>query len=631
MNSTRWLPYRLLVIRLLIVFLIFTLSRVLFITLNPSTTSKNLINLFLSGIRFDAVAIAYLLAPIILIYLWPTQLFLKKAIQPIINVLYFIAIALSVLLNTIDTAWFQFTGKRTTFSIIKLLAGGDDINNNILHYFLDFWHLIVMMLLLIGFSVFAYKKSSQKFSKNILQNYQPFKLPVRLLFLIIGCGLWIIGARGGLQYKPINMQDAALYVEASSIPAVLNTPFTVMKSLGKSSFPSNTYMSEKEALALFNMHHEYESDSAFTNENVVLIILESFSSEYIGCLNHSIGYTPFLDSLSSQGLLCTRALANSRRSIEGIPSIVTSIPHLMEDAFISSPYNINKVNSIASALKTKGYKNYFFHGGNNGTMGFDGFCKVAGFDSYLGRNEYDGPKTDFDGFWGIFDDKFYSFAVRKLNKTKTPFSCTFFSLSSHDPYEIPTHLKGKFNKGTRPIHESIGYADYSLKQFFEAAKFQPWYENTLFVITADHTGPTNDPFYSNRFGQLQIPILYFRPDNSLKAISTTVTQQTDIVPTILDLLNYSGKYSSIGQSLFSKNQHWNISYSNGIWQLINEQYLVQYNGEKVSALYNIEVDSLLQKNQITFSPSKVNELKPLVESILQQYREGLQNNTLTSP
>jgi phosphoglycerol transferase MdoB-like AlkP superfamily enzyme len=427
------------------------------------------------------------------------------------------------------------------------------------------------------------------------------------------------------------MQDAALYVDASSIPAVLNTPFTVMKSLGGSSFPSKPYMPEKEALAIFKMHHQYETNSVFTNENVVLIILESFSSEYIGCLNHSTGYTPFLDSLSSQGLLCTRAFANSRRSIEGIPSVVTSIPHLMEDAFITSPYNINKVNSIASSLKKNGYTNYFFHGGNNGTMGFDGFSKVAGFDSYFGRNQYDGPKSDFDGYWGIFDDKFYAFAIRKLKQTKVPFSCTIFSLSSHDPYVIPTTLKGKFNKGSRPIHESIGYADYSLQQFFEAAKLQTWYKNTLFIITADHTGPTNDPFYSNRFGQLQIPILYFRPDNSLKATSTKVTQQTDIVPTILDLLNYNGNYSSIGQSLFSKNQHWNISYSNGIWQLINEQYLVQYNGENVSALYNIQVDSLLQKNQVKFNASKANELKPLVESILQQYRDGLQNNKLTSP
>lgn len=545
--------------------------------------------------------------------------------------MYFSAIAISIILNTVDTAWFQYTGKRTTFNIIKLLATGDDINNNIAHYFYDFWYLIVSIFIFLGLSILLFKKSNLRFSKTNHSNFQPFNFPIKILFFILGCGLWILAARGGLQYKPINMQDAALYVEASSIPAVLNTPFTVMKSIGGNSFPSKPYMSNKEALKFFNMHQQYKSDSAFTNENVVLIILESFSSEYIGCLNNSTGYTPFLDSLSKQGLLCTRAFANSRRSIEGIPSVVASIPHLMEDAFITSPYNINKINSIASTLKKKGYHNYFFHGGNNGTMGFDGFCKVAGFDAYLGRNDYDGPLSDFDGHWGIFDDKFYAFAIRKLNKTKAPFSCTFFSLSSHDPYVIPTSLQGKFSKGSRPIHESIGYADYSLQQFFEMAKLQPWYKNTLFVITADHTGPTNDPFYSNRFGQLQIPILYFRPDNSLKGRSNTVTQQTDIVPTILELLNYNGNYSSIGQSLFSKNKHWNISYSNGIWQLINEQYLVQYNGESVSALYNIEVDSLLQKNQITFNPSKANELKPLVESILQQYRDGLQNNTLTSP
>jgi len=610
--------------------LIFALSRTLFIVLNPETSSNNLLNLFLSGIRFDAVAIAYLFFPLIVVHIWPSNLFLNRNIQTSLNILYFSAIAISVVLNTVDTAWFQYTGKRTTFNIIKLLAGGDDINNNILHYLYDFWYLIVIMFFLLAFSVYLIKKSRVNFSKDSYLSYAPFKLPLRILFFILGGGLWILGARGGFQYKPINMQDAALYVEASSIPAVLNTPFTVMKSIGGTSFPSKPYLTENEAQALFKMHQAYYSDSAFTNENVVLIILESFSKEYIGCLNNTVGYTPFLDSLSRHGLLCTNAYANSRRSIEGIPSIVASIPHLMEDAFVTSPFNINKINSIATTLKNKGYSNYFFHGGNNGTMGFDGFCKVAGYDAYFGRNEYDGPDTDFDGFWGIFDDKFYDFAIKKLNKTQTPFSCTFFSLSSHDPYIIPTALKGKFSKGTRPIDESIGYADYSLQHFFATAKLQPWYKNTLFVITADHTGPSNDPFYSNRLGQLQIPILYFRPDNSLKAKSVTITQQTDIVPTILDLLKFSGSYSAIGQSLFSQNKHWNISYSNGIWQLINEQYMVQFNGETVTALYDIKVDSLLQKNQVKFNPSKANELKPLIESILQQYRNGLQNNTLTS-
>jgi phosphoglycerol transferase MdoB-like AlkP superfamily enzyme len=301
----------------------------------------------------------------------------------------------------------------------------------------------------------------------------------------------------------------------------------------------------------------------------------------------------------------------------------------MDEPFITSAYNVNRINTLASILKPNGYSSSFFHGGNNGTMGFDNFSRVAGYNNYYGRNEYDGAIEDYDGHWGIFDDRFFQFMIRKINTMKPPFVSTIFSLSSHEPYTIPTRLKNKFPKGTEPIHESIGYADYALQQFFAEAAKQSWYKQTVFVITADHTGPASGEFNMNRLGQLKIPIIIFDPQKDSSAVINEVTQQTDIVPSVLDYLNYSGKYSAFGQSIFTpKADRWNISYINGSWQLIHGNYLLQFNGNETSALYNIENDSLLKNNLIDQLPAiKVKEER-LLKSILQQYRNGLLKNKI---
>jgi phosphoglycerol transferase MdoB-like AlkP superfamily enzyme len=441
--------------------------------------------------------------------------------------------------------------------------------------------------------------------------------------------LIIIGARGGLQLKPISMQSAAGLVDPGAVPMVLNTPFTILKSLRDDPIPSIQYLSEKEALALFNPHQQMSSADSFNNKNVVIIIMESFSSQFIGKLHNGNGYTPFLDSLMNHSLVCDQAYANGKRSIEGVPAVVASLPHLMDEPFITSAYNVNRINTPASILGKKGYSSAFFHGGNNGTMGFDNFSRVAGYNKYYGRSEYDGALSDYDGHWGIFDDRFFQFMIRKINSMKAPFVSTIFSLSSHEPYTIPARLKNKFPKGTEPIHESIGYADYALQQFFAEASKQSWYKNTLFVITADHTGPASGEFNMNRIGQLKIPIIFFDPQKDSAIVNHEVTQQTDILPSILDYLHYSGKYSAFGQSILNTStDRWNISYINGSWQLIQGAYMLQFNGTESTALYNIESDSLLKENLIKKNPQIKLKLEKLLESILQQYRNGLLKNKI---
>jgi len=157
----------------------------------------------------------------------------------------------------------------------------------------------------------------------------------------------------------------------------------------------------------------------------------------------------------------------------------------MNNSIISSSYSINKVKALPVILEENGYNTSFFHGAFNGSQNFDKYCKQAGFNKYYGKNEYVGPEA-FDGKWGVFDEEFLQFFAKEISTFKEPFFTTLFTISSHAPYVIPEKYKNKFPKGKNELHETIAYTDYALKQFFNTAKKQPWYNNTIFIITADN-------------------------------------------------------------------------------------------------------------------------------------------------
>ena len=372
----------------------------------------------------------------------------------------------------------------------------------------------------------------------------------------------------------------------------------------------------------------------FNRQNVIIIILESFSSEHSAYLNPhpdnnlNKGYTPFFDSLMKNSLVF-RGFANGEKSIDAIPAIISGIPSLMSSPYILSPYVSNDIYSIAGLLKDKGYSTAFYHGGSNGTMSFEAFTKIAGFDKYVGRNEY-ANEEDFDGKWGIFDEEFLQFAAESLNQTREPFFTTIFTLSSHHPYTIPGKYNEKFPKGKLTIHESIGYTDYSLKLFFDAISKMPWFDNTLFVLTADHTYQAYFPFYKTSVGRYSIPMVFYHPGENWKSQTEQVAQQTDIMPSVLDYLNYEESYLAFGKSVFdSTAQRFAISYLSGVYQLIKDNYILKFDGEMGVALYDYKNDSLLKHNLIKSEDSVRIEMNKLSKAIIQQFNRRVIFNELT--
>jgi len=611
-----------------IVIFIYTLCRLIFFLFNMSYFNHDgLFLAFLGGVRFDLSAIVYINAAYILFKLIPFPFRENKTYQRVLEYLFLVTNSFGILFNCLDIEYFKFTLKRSTYDLFTLVNTGDDVSNLIPQFIKDYWYLILIALSLILFLVWtSHKVDKIRFRP---QWSKKFYLQSVLIFLLV-IGLGIIAGRGGLQYRPIGLINATLYGKSDKMPLILNTPFSIIRSSNANYLSEVEYFSSTDEL---QKHFEIKKNITpliERRENVVLIMLESFSYEFMNTIGeHGQYLSPFLDSLSKQSLFFHRAYANGKKSVEGVPSIVSGIPSLMTNPFIFSPYSANKVNSLASLLNEEGYTSTFFHGGVNGTMGFDAFALSSGFDKYYGQSEYP-YEGHSDGTWGIFDEEYFSYFNDMISEQKEPFFSLCFSLTSHHPFKVPERYEDKFPKAKNNYERVIQYTDYSLKTFFEKAKRTDWFQNTVFVITADHTAQSFDPYYRNREGIFRVPLLFFHPTDIVPAQPEMIAQQIDILPTLLSFLGMEKEINCFGNNLMANHENVTFQYLNNIYQIQNRNYHLEFDGEKSIALYNLQTDSLLKTNLINKGETKEYlHLENRLKAVIQEYNSRMTNNRLT--
>lgn len=587
--------------RLVIVFLIYQFCRLLFYLANLSYfRSAGFFDVLMDcffGLRTDAFSIVVSNSLFILLSLMPFNFFWSRPYQLILKWLYGIGNSVFIAVNCIDIGYFPFIRKRSSADLLKQMGGQSDMLSLIPRFVLDFWWTLLFFILLVWL-MFRFYKRIKLPPKQAYTLSKPLQWLFIVLIFIVSSGLAVIAVRGGLQRVPITIVDAGAATKSEEVPIVLNTPFTIIKSMEDKSLEEYNFYPQEELRSIYDPQRHYK-DLVFKKQNVVVLILESFAKEYTKLGRKS--YTPFLDSLMDVSLVCNNAFSNGSKSIEGIPAILSSLPSLMENPFINSLYSLNDQTSLATILTAEGYQTAFFHGGINGTMNFDAWASLAGYGAYYGRNEY-GNDEDFDNFWGIWDEPFLKYSVKKMTEFKQPFHSAIFTLSSHHPYKVPEKYKNKFPKGDLENSESIGYADYSLRLFFQAAKKTDWYKNTLFVLTADHGSLSVDKFFSNVVGNQTIPILFFRPDNSMKGIHSRVFSQIDILPSVLQLLGYNKPFFSFGESLLEKPGN-DYFYASATHYLFGDSMVYCFNVPKLSQVLKYTTDSTLTTNVSNYYPS----------------------------
>jgi len=618
---------KLLLYKMLLVLLIYTLCRLIFLVLNPAFFQfvfLEIVHAFYVGLLFDFSAIIYTNSLLILLLVIPFKFRSHTWFQYIINALLYTINGLAVLLNLIDTNYFKFSGKRSGLELLKM---SDELGGVWLNYVLDYWYVLIILLLII-YVFYKLNKSIEKkidFTLIVYNWKQYLSEGLALIFIAVIC---FLGARGGVNLTPINTFDAARISRAELVPLIVNTPFQFLMSTQQVGLTTQNYFDTNIAKQYFNPQKNSEQlDTLRTKPNIVILILESVGKEYVGYFNQGKGYTPFIDSLMKHSLVFTHAYANGKRSIEGIPAVLASLPTLMDNDYMSSYYQSNQLKSLGAYLQDFGYQTSFYHGGKNGTMSFDNFTAITNGGKYFGLNEYPN-KADFDQHWGIFDEPYLQYFANQLSGNKQPFYASLFTLSSHHPYSIPEHLSGKFTEGTLPIHRTIKYTDYALQQFFAKAKNEPWFNNTIFIITADHSAENERPYYQTTQGKYEIPLFVYSPNNQLvqPAVNDTTTQQIDILPMVLHFASYPKSFYSFGEN-YGQN-HWAIQHISGFYQFISWPYVYHFDGKTGQAFFDLKKDSLMRNNQLKnnqYFPI-INKMDSTVKSIIQQYNNDLINN-----
>lgn len=628
--------YLVLAYRFALMMLVYSICRILFFVFNtasfPKVTFSSFLTILKGGLMFDVSALIYLNSLYLLLFLVPFRFKFAEGYQRMLKVLFISVNGIGIAFNLIDIIYYRYILKRTTASMFDVAAFDAGNTNLLLRFVYDFWFIPLILVILLLFLSIAYSFLKPK----------PFRIKSPVLYafsgipvIVLVAALSVIGVRGGWRHstRPISMNNAGAFVNAPEEMAIVqNTPFCILRTWGKKAFVHKNYFASEEELSqIYSPVHQPDSVGPPRNDNVVVIILESFSRAFVGALNPQFAdprdraFTPFLDSLINESLVFTNAFANGRKSIDAIPSVTASIPALVVP-YVISERSGNEINSLASLLNTQGYETAFYHGAPNGSMGFDAFTKIAGFQHYFGRNEYDN-EADFDGIWGVWDEPFLQYFARGMNAMKQPFFTTVFTISSHHPYEVPAKYKGQFPEGRLPINKCIAYTDRSLQKFFDTARQMPWFKNTLFVITADHTVDSNIPEYYTSANHFAIPILFYKPDGSLKGIDNRLAQQIDIMPTVLSYLNFPAPYLAYGNNLLDeRSSRFAINYIEESYQFLFGDFVLHLTDDKLTAIYNRKEDPMLTQNLI--GKIELKEEQTLMKAIVQQFNNRMADNRM---
>ena len=630
---------------LLMVYVVYFLARVVYLLVNYSFFSQGLtfshmLEMARGGLVFDTAAILVTNIPYIVLMLFPLHQKETRVYQQLCRWLFLLINGLALAVNLCDAVYFRFTMRRTTTTVFSEFTNEGNLGSIFLTEALHHFYLLLLFLLVMWAMFRLYCTTKLDRQRLCWWRYDL----ACLLSLAALAPFVVAGIRGGFTtaVRPITISNANQYVNRPVEAAlVLNTPFSLYRTIGKDVFEVPDYFADSREMArVYSPVHVPSDTIPMQKKNVVVLIVESFGREYIGALNTTLdngrykGYTPCVDSLIARSVTFTRSFCNGRKSIDGMPSILSAIPMFVEPFFLT-PASMNHVSGIASLLAGEGYQTAFFHGAQRGSMGFMAFARSTGFQQYYGREDYDadsrfGGDEDFDGMWAIWDEPFLQYYAAKMSEMEQPFMTAVFTASSHHPYVVPDKYKDVYPEEGVVIHKCIRYTDMALGRFFQTASRQPWFNNTIFVLTSDHTNLTDHAYYETDLGGFCSPVIIYEPGNTERqpAVLDKIAQQIDILPTVMGMLHYPKPYFAFGIDVLNTpaEDTWAVNYLNGIYQYVKDGHVLQFDGQHTKAVYAL-TDSLMQHNLLGSYPRQQQSEREL-KAIIQQYMERMTEDRL---
>ena len=631
---------------LLLAYLVYQIARLAYYLENSDYLSYSW-DIFRGGLLFDTSAILYTNILYVMMMLIPWYKKENNTYHLICKWLYMVVNGLALAINLADAVYFQYTMRRTTTTVFQEFSNEGNLGSIIGTEFLNHWYLVLLFVVVMLLLWYCYARPHLDGRTLHAPNTWRYALTCQLSFVAF-FPFCIAGMRGGFTtaVRPITVSNANQYAARPVDAALaLNTPFALIRSIGKNVFVVPPYFDNEEEMSrIYSPIHTIDTIGTIDTippikKNVVILIVESFGREYIGALNKDLedgkykGYTPYVDALISKSTTFRYSFCNGRKSIDGMPSILSSIPMFVEP-FILTPASMNDYTGIAGILGKEGYETAFFHGAQNGSMGFQAFAQKTGFQRYYGRTEYEAAKgtKDFDGTWAIWDEPFLQYYAEQMSQMKEPFMTAVFTASSHHPFVVPESYQQQFPEEHLAIQKCIRYTDMAIGKFFETVSKQPWFEHTIFVLTSDHTNMSDHDYYQTDLGGFCSPIIIYEPSRPEGQMIDKIAQQIDIMPTVLGMLGYQKPYFGFGIDVLNtpKEDTWAVNYLNGVYQYVKHGYVLQFDGQKTKGFYSLQ-DSLMQHNLLHQS-STVNrqqQMEQELKAIIQQYMERMTQDRLS--
>ncbi len=633
-------PFMTVILNLLVIYVMFMVCRIVFMWYNWDVYRGNLNapllwNMLRGALKFDTAGIMYLTALYMILTMFPLHFKEHPAYYKTVKVILVVFVSAGIAANLIDTVYFPFTGCRSTLNVFTEFKNesGGQLMSIFLESILDNWYLILLLIVMIwGLCILIRVPDIIRYRN--LGIYYLIKSFCLLLCIFVS----VVGIRGGIStsIRPITMSNAYQYVDRpADAAAILNTPFCAIRTAGRVKIEVPQYFSQEELEQIYSPVIYPDTTAVFRPKNVVVMILESFGGEYIGYMNRGLegihDCTPFLDSLMEKSLTFEYSMANGRKSIDAPPSVLSGIPMLKDHFVLTTTMMSKQVSGLAEELDSKGYYSAFFHGADNQSMGFQSYSRAIGYKDYFGMDEFDadprfGGHAMFDGVWAIWDEEFLQFMCDKMGTFSQPFVSTVFTASSHHPFNIPDRYKDIYpEEPNLDMYRCIRYSDNALRLFFEKASKEPWFNNTLFVLTADHTNQSEHPDYQSEYGKFRIPIIFYDPSGQITGHRDCLAQQSDILPSIMGYLGYDRPFISFGQNLFATADEdtWNANYLNGMYMYYKGDWMIKFDGEQQSGLYAYKNDPALKQNLKGSQPAVEEEMIKELKALIQQYLEHM--------
>lgn len=630
-------------ILLLILLTLYSIFRLIFLGANYEFFSEvnqtEILKSFLLGIRFDIAALLMVNLPVIILHNLPINFSKYKVIRVSIFIIFCLLNLSAFSLVFADLGYFPTTQKRMSFEIysmlpdiIRMIPG---LVNN---YFL-------LMFVFICFSILFVLLTSRVVKSTFNSGTTQLSLVKSTIWFVAVIFFLIVGIRGGFQLKPIRINNAFFSDKKVLGYLTLNTPYSVIRSYFQYTLPQYNLMPSQKAASItqamllsdnevlldsnYIFMRRKKFDEQLTKKNIVIFIMESWSAKFVGSITGEKTYTPFFDSLAKHGILFTKFLANGQRSIEAVPSILASVPAIFPKSIIGSRAEVSAVRGLGSILSEYNYTNSFHYGAKLGSMGFDSYVPSTGFSKYFSKEDFTSYDDSLDdGTWGVYDEPYFLDAAEKISNLSQPFCSVIFSLSSHDPFKIPSYRKDLFEKyaDESDFEKVLRYSDFSLQQFFNSAKRKNWFDNTIFIITADHTIYTER---NNLFEMFHVPLLIYSNKDIQPKIITDIGSHADIMPTILDLLKIPAVHASIGRSLFDNStQPFCVQIVGPYYAYFDDKFLFLTNLEDDDELYDYTAADFPQNDIINQNKTKAEELSLKLRAYVQTVTKAVNEDLI---